>query len=132
MALPEARVQGRAAITRAVAAIMRAVPDCAVDVAAVARGEGVVTLEWTFSGTQAGDLPGLPASGRPIALPGVSACRMAGDLIREERVYWDAATLITQAGHLGEGPGPPRGGGVAGVCPATPGQVTPARARAPG
>jgi hypothetical protein len=28
-------------------------------------------------------------------------CEMAGDLIREERVYWDTATLMAGAGMLG-------------------------------
>jgi hypothetical protein len=30
----------------------------------------------------------------------VSVCTMAGDLILEERVYWDAATLLAGAGVL--------------------------------
>jgi hypothetical protein len=33
-----------------------------------------------------------------VALEGVSVCAMEGELIREERVYWDAATLLAGAG----------------------------------
>jgi hypothetical protein len=58
-------------------------------------------VEWTFRGTHTRDLPGLPARGEDIALHGVSVCVMDGDLIREERVYWDAATLLAGAGVLG-------------------------------
>ena len=31
----------------------------------------------------------------------MSVCEMEGDLIREERVYWDTATLLAGAGVLG-------------------------------
>ena len=64
-------------------------------------GDGWTTIEWTFRGTHRGDLPGLPARGEDVCLEGVSVCRMEGDLIREERVYWDAATLLAGAGVLG-------------------------------
>jgi hypothetical protein len=35
-----------------------------------------------------------------VALDCVSVCRMEGALIREEHVYWDAATLLAEAGVL--------------------------------
>ena len=39
--------------------------------------------------------------GEAVELHGVSVCQMDGDLIREERVYWDTATLLAGAGLLG-------------------------------
>ena len=53
-----------------------------------------------FSGTLTNDFPGLPANGQRFALPGVSVCTMDGDAIREERFYWDTATLMAAAGVL--------------------------------
>lgn len=46
------------------------------------------------------DIPGLAANGAAVSLPGVSVCRMRGDRILEERVFWDAATLMAVAGLL--------------------------------
>jgi hypothetical protein len=36
-----------------------------------------------------------------LELRGVSVCEMEGDLVKQERVYWDGATLLTSAGVLG-------------------------------
>jgi len=99
-ALPGARLEGREAIAAHVEAYVRAVPDCRLEVRSDAEHDGVAVVEWTFRGTHTGDLPGLPAQGEEVALDGVSVCAMEGDLIREERVYWDAATLLAGAGVL--------------------------------
>jgi steroid delta-isomerase-like uncharacterized protein len=101
-ALPGARLEGRDAIAGHVQAYMDAFPDCALVVRGVGETpDGRFVLEWTFRGTHQNDLPGLPAQGEEIALDGVSVCEMDGPLIRVERVYWDAATLLAGAGVLG-------------------------------
>jgi steroid delta-isomerase-like uncharacterized protein len=101
-ALPGARLEGRPAIATHVQAYIDACPDCRLEVRSMAESQtGAVTFEWTFRGTHTRDLPGLPAAGEEIALQGVSVCTMEGELIREERVYWDAATLLAGAGVLG-------------------------------
>jgi steroid delta-isomerase-like uncharacterized protein len=99
-ALPGARLEGREAIAAHAEAYMRAVPDCRLEIRAIAEHDGVAVVEWTLRGTHTGDLPGLPAQGEEVALDGVSVCAMEGRLIREERVYWDAATLLAGAGVL--------------------------------
>jgi len=101
-ALPGARLEGRGAIAAHVQAYIDACPDCRLEIRGLAESQtGAVTLEWTFRGTHTRDLPGLPAAGEEVALQGVSVCTMEGELIREERVYWDAATLLAGAGVLG-------------------------------
>jgi steroid delta-isomerase-like uncharacterized protein len=101
-ALPGTRLEGREAIAQHTAGYIHAVPDCRLEIRKVVEGTGdQVTVEWTFHGTHTGDLPGLPAQGEQVALHGVSVCKMRGDLIEEERVYWDAATLLAGAGVLG-------------------------------
>ncbi len=75
-------------------------PDCVLDVRRTCASGDVSVLEWTFRGTHTGDLPGLPARGAALTLNGVSVCLMAGDLIAEEHVYFDAATLLAAAGVL--------------------------------
>ncbi len=98
LAAPQMRAQGRAAIAQSVVQIIHAVPDCLLEVVHVVRGDDTTVLEWVLSGTHLRDLPGVPARGLRLEVPGVSLCRMDGALIREERVYWDAATLLAQAG----------------------------------
>lgn len=101
-ALPGARLEGRNAIAEHTAGYIHAFPDCRLEIRNVVQGQGdEVTVEWTYHGTHTGDLPGLPAQGETVALQGVSVCRMDGALIAEERVYWDAATLLAGAGVLG-------------------------------
>ena len=94
IARPGARLEGRAAIAAHVQAYLDAVPDCVLDIRGSFETNGVTTLEWTYRGTHTGDIPGFPAQGETIDLPGVSVLVMEGELVKEERVYWDAATLF--------------------------------------
>ena len=102
-ALPPARLEGREAIAAYLGGgSITAVPDCSLEIRGETRGEdGTVTVEWTWTGTHSADMPGWPAHGEKVELHGVSVCQMEGDLIREERVYWDTATLLAGAGLLG-------------------------------
>ena len=101
-ALPGALLEGREAIAAHTSGYIHAVPDCRLEIRRVLEGPGnEVTVEWTWRGTHTGDLPGLPARGEEVALDGISVCKMNGELIQEERVYWDAATLLAGAGVLG-------------------------------
>ena len=93
-ARPGARLEGRDAIAAHVQNNMTAIPDCVLDVHGLTEQGDTATLEWTFRGTHSGDTPGLEATGREISLPGVSVYRLRDGLIEEERVYWDAATLL--------------------------------------
>jgi steroid delta-isomerase-like uncharacterized protein len=93
-AKPGARLEGRPAIAGQAQAYMTAVPDCVLDVRNLEERGDTATLEWTYRGNHTGDIPGLPASGREISLPGVSVYRLRDGLIEEERVDWDAATLF--------------------------------------
>ena len=94
VARPGARLEGREAIAAHTQAYIGAVPDCVLDVRFARSMNGITLFEWTFRGTHTGDAPGFPATGRTIHLDGVSVLEMDGDLIAEERVYWDAATLF--------------------------------------
>ena len=93
-AKPGARLEGRQAIARHTQAYIDAVPDCVLDIRDVHEADGITTLEWTFRGTHTGDVEGFPARGEAIHLDGVSVLIMEDGLVKEERVYWDAATLF--------------------------------------
>lgn len=101
IALPEARLEGHEAIAGAAQGLIDVVPDEVVEVRKVIEGSGTTVVEWVFKGTHTGDAPGWPAKNEAVNLVGVSVCDMEGDLIKEERVYWDTATLLAGAGVLG-------------------------------
>ena len=57
-----------------------------------------VTAEWTATGIHTGDLPGLPASGRPFSIHGVTVViRHDGKIVREA-LYYDVNKLYRQLG----------------------------------
>ena len=93
IAKPGARLEGREAIASHVTAYFDAFPDFVLEDRGVYRDGETVTFEWTALGTHTGDIPNFPASGRSVRLIGVSICKMEGELIAEEWVYWDSATL---------------------------------------
>ena len=57
-----------------------------------------VTAEWIATGIHTGDLPGLPASGRPFTIHGVTVViRHEGKIVREA-LYYDVNKLYRQLG----------------------------------
>ena len=52
--------------------------------------------EWIFTGTQTGDLAGMPASNKQMDLRGVSIYEFEGGKIKRKIDYWDMATLVKQ------------------------------------
>jgi steroid delta-isomerase-like uncharacterized protein len=58
--------------------------------------------EWMMTGTHRGDLPGLPATGKPISIRGVSILELLDNKIRRCSDYWDMATLLKQIGLMAE------------------------------
>ena len=89
---------GRAAIMARKGIGMAAIPDLKIDVTnRVAHGPQVA-VEWIASGTHSGDFPGLPASGRPFSLRGVTVVvRHEGKIVREA-IYYDMAEVRSQLG----------------------------------
>lgn len=57
-----------------------------------------VTAEWIATGIHTGDLPGLPASGRPFTIRGVTVVIRENDKIVREALYFDVAELRRQLG----------------------------------
>lgn len=59
-----------------------------------------VTVTGTFRGTHRGAFMGVPASGRPIALPYVALLRVDGGRVAEMWAQFDSAGLLAQIGAL--------------------------------
>ncbi len=63
----------------------------------VASGEWAAAV-WTFSGTQKGDFPGIPATGKSFSVRGVSILQVGDGKVRSRTDYWDSATMLRQLG----------------------------------
>ena len=55
-----------------------------------------VTVEWLATGIHTGDLPGLPASGKPYTLRGVTVVIRENGKITREALYYDVADFYRQ------------------------------------
>lgn len=89
---------GPEGVRRLVTMYRSAFPDLRLTVEdQIAEGDKVTT-RWTARGTQQGDLPGVPATGRQGTITGISIDRIEGDKIRETWTNWDTLGLLQQLG----------------------------------
>ena len=63
----------------------------------LAEGHTVVT-RWVGTGTQDGDLPGIPAAGGKVAVPGVWYQRLENGKVVESWQVWDTLRMLQQLG----------------------------------
>lgn len=78
--------------------VFDAFPDFNIELATrVAAGDWAM-LEWTMSGTHQGDLPDMPATGKPFSVRGATTLQLEDGRISRNSDYWDMATLLTQLG----------------------------------
>ncbi len=62
-----------------------------------------VVVRWTAQGTQKGDLPGLPSSGKPFSkVTGVDIYSCKNNKITEIHQCWDRLSLLEQLGAIEE------------------------------
>jgi len=76
-----------------------AFPDLGFDIASLAEaGAGRVMAEWIMKGTNTGAFLGLPATKRPISLPGVDVMEVGAVGIRSVTGYFDTRAMPEQLG----------------------------------
>lgn len=64
----------------------------------VVGDDGVVSAEWTMTGTNDGPYRGLPPTGRSVRLPGADVIRVEGDRVRSVDGYFDTPVVPAQLG----------------------------------
>jgi steroid delta-isomerase-like uncharacterized protein len=57
-------------------------------------------MEWTLTGTQKGDMPGMPATNKRVSVRGSTVIELKDGKISRNTDYWDMATLMRQLGYL--------------------------------
>src|SRR5437867_1099776 len=77
-------------------AFVSAFPDCYHVIEDQIADEANVVTRITFGGTHKGELMGVPATGRQIAIEGITWFRMTNGLIAEEWTEFDRLGLMVQ------------------------------------
>ena len=78
--------------------VLAAFPDFKLELSSGFILEKAAAAEWTMSGTHKGDLPGLPATGKPFTVRGASICELREGKISRISDYWDMAAFLKQIG----------------------------------
>ena len=93
-----AALVGRTAIMERKGMGMAAIADIRLTITNRLAHGNQVSAEWVATGTHSGDLPGMPATGRPFTLRGVTVTiREQGKIVREA-IYYDLHDLKRQLG----------------------------------
>jgi steroid delta-isomerase-like uncharacterized protein len=93
--------RGKDDLRRFVNGAFAAVPDFTYGVTRRFATRQWAAIEWVMSGTQKGDFPGIPATGKRFSsVRGTSILELEAGTIRRESDYWDAATFMRQVGLL--------------------------------
>jgi steroid delta-isomerase-like uncharacterized protein len=93
-------IRGPEGFKQNVAAIREAFPDFRMEIVdQVAEGEKVVT-RYVITGTQEGELAGIPPSGRRIEVDGMGIDYFRGGKICESWEYYDVMGLMQQLGAI--------------------------------
>lgn len=93
---------GREGYKQTMSMIRAAFPDMTIRTdETIADGDRVV-LRWTARGSHRGDFMGVPASGKPFEISGISILLMEGGKVAGDWTQWDALGLMTQIGAIPE------------------------------
>jgi steroid delta-isomerase-like uncharacterized protein len=91
-------LDGPEAVKRSVAMFHRVFPDFAITCDDFFLAGDTVVWRWTMTGTHSGPLLGVEATGRPVAITGISMFRLRDELLREGWINWDALGVLRQLG----------------------------------
>ena len=86
-----------------------AIPDFTISLASGLVDGDLAAAEYVISGTQAGDLPYLAATGKRFSLRAASVFTLAGGRIQRESRYYNMLSFLTQLGALSGDTLPPLG-----------------------
>jgi len=79
---------------------LSAFPDLRFTIDDEIEAENSVVTRWTVTGTHHGDMPGLPRTGKPISLTGITIARLNNGKISESWNNWDALGMMQQLGAI--------------------------------
>jgi steroid delta-isomerase-like uncharacterized protein len=94
----ETTFEGKAGVRRFAEMTFEAVPDFRWTPTAILIDGPRAATEWRMTGTQTGDTPRIPRTGKSFSVPGSSLLEIRAGKIHRNRDYWSLATYLTQLG----------------------------------
>ena len=79
-------------------------PDLKFELKSFFGAGGRTATEWVMTGTHAGELPGMPATGKSFSLRGVSISEQREGKISRNTDYYNLVSFLQQVGLLPEAP----------------------------
>jgi steroid delta-isomerase-like uncharacterized protein len=90
--------EGKDAFKQGYIGFITAVPDFKMEPKSWVTSDRSFALEMVFSGTQKGDLPGLPTTGKRFSVRACIYGEIENGRIKGRRDYWDLVSLAKQVG----------------------------------
>jgi len=87
-------------LRKRVAYTRNAFPDVYFDVQEMIDEQETIAIRWVMSGTHTGNLPGLPASGKPFAIEGMTFYYFTNGKISGHRQSFNQLGFLAQIGRL--------------------------------
>ncbi len=95
-------LKGREAVTGMLSTFRAGFPDLKMVVEDVFGEDDKVAIRWRVTGTQTGELFGIPASGKSMNVSGISILRLVNGKIIDDWVAEDSLGLMKQIGVIPE------------------------------
>jgi steroid delta-isomerase-like uncharacterized protein len=97
---PGPDIRGLSSLTEFAGIYRRAFPDLRFTIDELIAEGDLLAARWTGTGTQRGDLPGVPATGRQSTVSGITLSRIRNGKIEEEWVAWDQLGMLRNLGAI--------------------------------
>jgi steroid delta-isomerase-like uncharacterized protein len=95
---------GPDAVAASVRTFHAAFPDFSISVDDLIAADDKVVWRYTMGGTHAGPFLGVDGTGRRVSTTGITIFRLAGGMLREGWINFDALGLLRQFGAVAAGP----------------------------
>ena len=86
--------RGKEAVRAFGAQFLTTFPDATIELSSTFVTPTLGAAEWVMRGTQMGDMPDVPATGKRTEVRGASVLEFAEGKIRRVSDYWDRATFV--------------------------------------
>lgn len=96
----EETYHGKAEVAEFIGRLFTAFPDLYFTVPEKIARDDRVSERWTIRGTHLGPFMGIPPTGRPVEIPGMSMVHLRDGKFLEDRFYFDASGVLRQMGLL--------------------------------
>ena len=92
--------RGKGEVRTFVLATFAAIPDIKMEPKSVFTTANRLGCEWIMTGTQTGDFPGLPATGKSFSVRVASIMEFQNEKIHRNTDYWNLASFLQQVGAM--------------------------------